>query len=99
MMTIDNYEFTDEVAAAILLWFEYKKEKRQFYRNIGRQILLKRLYLEQFKYSPEFVVDEITHSIECNYAGIYPAKTVRTAGAEEDQFAASEKELFQEEYL
>lgn len=71
-ISIDGFEFPQNVGNAILTWFEYKRERGQKYRGIGRRMLLQRLQRDMKSYSESYVIKEINHSIENNYMGIYP---------------------------
>lgn len=77
---IDDYEFRQDVGNAILTWFEYKRERGQKYRGIGRKMLLRRLYYDVQNYGERYVVKEINHSIENNYMGIYPPPAKKDDG-------------------
>lgn len=71
-ISIDGFEFPQSVGNAVLTWFEYKRERGQKYRSIGRKVLLQRLSRDMEEFGARYVVAEIQHSIENNYQGIFP---------------------------
>lgn len=53
------------------LWFKYKAEKKQAYKETGMKMLISQY---QTKYSAEDFAKAVEHSIAQNYSGIFPAK-------------------------
>lgn len=55
------------------LWLKYKKEKKQSYKPVGLQTLLKKLYDYSHGDSKK-AMDIVEHSISNNYSGIFELK-------------------------
>lgn len=74
---VKSFNFGIEVEAQILKWLEYKKEKKQTYKEIGLKTLLKSLKQDVENKGEQYVIDSITSSIANNYSGIFPAKQAK----------------------
>ncbi len=62
---------TEAFLAALILWYQHKKERREGYKPTGAKALLTKL---ENMGEPDFVVECIKSSISSNWAGIYPPK-------------------------
>lgn len=81
---LDNYNFSAEVRDSIIKWLNYKKEKKQTYKDIGLKTLLNKLLKEAEEYGDKYVIDSIDYSITNNWSGIFaprPQATAKTYGA------------------
>ena len=69
----DNVELEckEEYKESFLLWFKYKREKKQAYTKTGMKQLISQ---SQTKYTAEEFSKAVEHSIAQNYQGIYPPK-------------------------
>lgn len=74
---VKSFNFGIEVETQILKWLEYKKEKKQTYKEIGLKTLLKSLKQDVENKGEQYVIDSITSSIANNYSGIFPAKQAK----------------------
>ncbi len=68
---IKSYNFSKEVEDKVYAWLQYKKEKKQGYKQIGLTELLNKLKKDADEFGEQYVVDEITNSISSNYSGIF----------------------------
>ena len=68
---LDNYNFSEQLKNSIIKWLNYKKEKKQTYKDIGLQTLLNKLLKEAEDYGDKYVIDSINHSITNNWSGIF----------------------------
>lgn len=68
---IEEYSFSERVKESIVKWINYKKEKRQTYKDIGLKTLLNKLLSQAKQYGDDYVIDSIEHSITNNYSGIF----------------------------
>lgn len=71
----DEYKVTETLKEIIKGWLDYKKEKRQTYKESGLKGLVSRLVKEAEEKGEDFVKEEIVYSISQNYSGIYPPDT------------------------
>ena len=71
---IGEFDFSQQLIAAISTWLDYKKEKHQTYKSTGLKILLNRLWRWKTANGDQYVIDAIESSIASNYTGIFPAK-------------------------
>jgi uncharacterized protein YehS (DUF1456 family) len=81
---LDNYNFSAEVKDSIIKWLNYKKEKKQTYKDIGLTTLLNKLLKQAKDYGDKYVIDSIENSITNNWSGIFAPKTqtpTKTYGA------------------
>lgn len=78
---LDEFDFSEEVKSKILEWIEYKKEKKQSYKNRGFSAFCKQRYEEILKYGDRYVIEAIEYSMCQNYSGVFPSKTNNTKGA------------------
>ena len=76
-----GFEFSEEVKSKIIEWLEYKKEKKQSYKNRGFSAFCKQRYEEILKYGDRYVIEAIDYSMCQNYSGVFPLKTNNTKGA------------------
>jgi DNA-binding PadR family transcriptional regulator len=75
-----GFDFSEEVKSKIVEWLEYKKEKKQSYKNRGFSAFCKQRYEEILKYGDKYVIDMIDYSMCQNYSGVFPPKN-NTKGA------------------
>ena len=78
--TLDEFDFSEEVKAKIIEWLEYKKEKKQSYKDRGLRAFCKQRYEEILKYGDIYVIGMIDYSMCQNYSGVFPPKN-NTKGA------------------
>ena len=74
---LDKYNFSAEVRDSIVKWLNYKKEKKQTYKDIGLTTLLNKLLKQAKDYGDKYVIDSIENSITNNYSGIFPPKETK----------------------
>ena len=89
---LDNYNFSAEVKDSIIKWLNYKKEKKQTYKDIGLKTLLNNLLKEAEQYGDQYVIDSIDHSITNNWSGIYAPQTNNTKRVASKANSGSSKE-------
>lgn len=65
--------FSKESIKSINDWLEYKKEKKQSYKEKGLTVLLKRLAKLAEEKGQQAVIDAIEYSMSNNYTGVYEA--------------------------
>jgi hypothetical protein len=83
---LTEFGFSEKVIAKIGEWLEYKKEKRQSYKERGLKAFCKQRAEEIKKYGETFVIDSIDFSMCQNYSGVFPPKNImRGATNEVDQ--------------
>lgn len=70
----NEFEFSEEVKAKIIEWLEYKKEKKQTYKEKGFRAFCKQRIDEVQKYGDRYVIDMIDYSMCQNYSGLFPPK-------------------------
>ena len=75
-----GFDFSEEVKSKIIEWLEYKKEKKQSYKNRGFSAFCKQRYEEILKYGDRYVIEAIDYSMCQNYSGVFPPKN-NTKGA------------------
>lgn len=63
--------FSDKVKESIENWLNYKKEKKQGYKQTGLNTLLKKLKQDYDSYGEQYIIDSIDYSIMNNYSGIF----------------------------
>ena len=71
---IDEFGFSEEVKSKIVEWLEYKKEKKQSYKDRGLRAFCKQRLDEVAKYGDRYVIDMIDYSMCQNYSGVFPPK-------------------------
>ena len=82
--TLDEFVFSEEVKAKIVEWLEYKKEKKQSYKDRGLRAFCKQRLEEVAKYGDRYVIESIDYSMCQNYSGVFPPKAklnAKTYGA------------------
>lgn len=72
---LNEYKFSEEVKAKIVEWLEYKKEKKQSYKEKGLRAFCKQRLDEVAKYGDRYVIDMIDYSMCQNYSGVFPPKS------------------------
>ena len=77
---LDKYNFSAEVRDSIIKWLNYKKEKKQTYKEIGLTTLLNKLLKQGKDYGDKYVIDSIENSIINNYSGIFPPTETKSYG-------------------
>lgn len=77
---LDKYNFSAEVRDSIIKWLNYKKEKKQTYKDIGLTTLLNKLLKQSKDYGDKYVIDSIENSIINNYSGIFPPTETKSYG-------------------
>lgn len=77
---LDKYDFSAEVKDSIIKWLNYKKEKKQTYKDIGLTTLLNKLLKQAKDYGDKYVIDSIENSIINNYSGIFPPTETKSYG-------------------
>lgn len=80
---INSFEFTDKSKKAIEDWLQYKKEKKQTYKEKGLEILCKKLFQMQKDNGENYLINAINHSMANNYAGIYPDNKAKDTNKED----------------
>lgn len=68
---IDDYDFSEDLKNAVILWLQHKKEKKQSYKPTGLKMLLRSLDKMKNEFGEKYAISAIENSIEKNYAGIY----------------------------
>lgn len=77
-ITVSDTVLTD----SILAWLNYKKDKKQTYKESGVKILLNRLKKEIDEHGEQYVIDMIEWSMANNYQGLYAPKQSAKATAQ-----------------
>lgn len=67
----NNYTNSKILNEEINKWFEFKKERGQAYKEIGKQTLLKQINKQLKENGEEFVINCIEKSIENNWQGLF----------------------------
>ena len=62
--------FSDRLESAVREWLQYKKEKKQPYKETGLSNLLKRIQTQAMSYGDDAVIDLIRDSMTNNWQGI-----------------------------
>lgn len=75
---LDDYGFSAEVKDSIIRWLDYKKEKRQTYKEKGLKAFLKKRLEEVKQFGERYVIESIDHSMSQNYDGVFPSQTKNT---------------------
>jgi DNA-binding PadR family transcriptional regulator len=78
---INEFDFSEEVKAKIVEWLEYKKEKKQSYKDRGLRAFCKQRLEEVNKYGDRYVIESIDYSMCQNYSGVFPPKNNNAKGA------------------
>lgn len=68
---IKSFNFSKELEDKIYLWLQYKREKKQGYKQIGLQHLLEELKKDVNVNNEQYVINAIDSSIKHNYSGIF----------------------------
>lgn len=68
---ISEFNFTKQVSDAIFEWLQYKKEKKQTYKDTGLRRLLKTIKEWCLDNGDEYVLKAISYSMSNNYSGIF----------------------------
>ena len=74
---IDEFGFSAEVKAKIIEWLEYKKEKKQSYKERGLRAFCKQRMEEVTKHGDKYVIECIDYSMCQNYSGVFPPKNAK----------------------
>lgn len=89
----EKFDFSiiaDEYMNAIIMWLDYKKSRKEMYRN---QQSFEQLYKKMLKIgSPEEVLDAVENSIANSYAGLFSNKNKRMGYGDYKQTKQQEKE-------
>ena len=91
----EDFDFTEKVKAMIYTWLGYKKEKGQTYKPTGLKTLLNNLLKWQKEFGEDYVVRAIDNSMQCNYAGIFPARTNNNKKTNFETRNYSKEELYE----
>ena len=95
IQTLDEFEVSEEVKAKIVEWLEYKKEKKQSYKERGLRAFCKQRHDEVSQYGDRYVIDNIDYSMSQNYSGVFAPKTNNTKGVNDgsnrEDYRASEE--------
>ena len=65
-----SYEFAKELESTVKDWLTYKHEKRQDYKTVGLNTLLKQISAAAETYGDDAVIQVIRNSMASNYQGI-----------------------------
>ena len=71
---IKSYNFSKELEDEIYHWLQYKKEKKQSYKQTGLRGLLEDIVKDINANNEQYVIDSIKNSIKNNYSGIFASK-------------------------
>lgn len=81
---IDEYGFSEIVKTKILEWLEYKREKKQSYKERGLKAFCKQRLEEIKAHGEQYVIDSIDYSMCQNYSGVFPPKNNNQKGATDE---------------
>ena len=91
----EDFDFTEKVKAMVYTWLGYKKEKGQTYKPTGLKTLLNNLLKWQKEFGEDYVVRAIDNSMQCNYAGIFPARSNNNKKTNFETRNYSKEELYE----
>ncbi|MDO5146108.1 MAG: phage replisome organizer N-terminal domain-containing protein [Eubacteriales bacterium] len=74
---VDDYAISDPVREKMQVWFKYKTERKENYKEQGMKSLLKRVETNAAKHGDQAVCDLIDECMSSNYAGIIWDKLAR----------------------
>jgi hypothetical protein len=74
---LNEFNFSTEVKAKIIEWLEYKKEKKQSYKERGLRAFCKQRMEEVTKHGDKYVIECIDYSMCQNYSGVFPPKNAK----------------------
>lgn len=67
----DQYFDNEELNEIFLKWLQYKKEKKQTYKETGLKTLVNKINKQLQKQSVESIIEDIENCISRNYSGIF----------------------------
>ena len=65
----------------MMVWFKYKTERKEVYKEQGMKSLLKRVETNAAKYGDQVICDLIDECMSSNYAGIIWDKLTKARGS------------------
>lgn len=74
---VGEYAISEYLKEKMIVWFKYKTERKEVYKEQGMKSLLKRVETNAGKYGDQAVCDLIDECMSSNYAGIIWDKLIR----------------------
>lgn len=78
---VDGYAISDYLREKMMVWFKYKTERKEVYKEQGMKSLLKRVETNAAKYGDQIICDLIDECMSSNYAGIIWDKLAKARGS------------------